>query len=82
MQKENICITKENITAENIALLCEKLSKLECTAYVEINNQRINARSLMGMIAFKFVKGQSIAILTDGSEQEKAAALIKGIFVE
>lgn len=75
--KENIVITKE-IAAKEIGNLCEKLSKLDCRAYIEQDNQRVNARSIMGMIAVNLKKGQDITIIADGTDALEAIKLIKG----
>jgi len=83
MNKEVISITKSNITEEEVGELCERLSKLDCGVYLEIDGQRINARSLMGMIlmTFKASYETEVTILTDGRDAEKASEEVKGLFL-
>ncbi len=75
--KENITVTKE-IIPEKIGDLCEKLSKLDCRAYIEQENQRVNARSIMGMIAVNIKKGDNLTVIAEGAEAVDAMKLIKG----
>ena len=84
MSKEVITVTNTDISEKSVGELCEKLSKLDSRVYLEVENQRINARSLMGMIllAFKATYEQEISIVADGSDEEKAIELVKELFVK
>ncbi len=83
MTKEVISITNTDITEERLAKLCEQLTRLDCKVFLEIDEQRINARSLMGMIllSFKATYEQEVTVVADGRDEAKALELVKGLFL-
>lgn len=84
MSKELVSITNSSISTEDISKLVEQLSKLDSRVYLEFDNQRINARSLMGMIllSFKATYEQEITVVAEGSDEEQAIQLVKGLFIK
>lgn len=84
MSKEVVSITNSSISTEDISKLVEQLSKLDSRVYLEFDNQRINARSLMGMIllSFKATYEQEITVVAEGGDEDQAIALVKGLFIK
>ena len=82
MQKDSFIILHSPVSPEEISRLCEKLSKLECRVYIELENQRVKAKSVMGMISFQAEKGRQIQVSADGKDEAAAISLIKGLFTE
>ncbi len=82
MKKETLTITNVHISPEEISHLCEKLSKLDCRIYIEVENQRINGKSVMGMLSFRVEKGRPIQVLAEGKEESAAISMIKGLFAK
>lgn len=80
MIKENIVICRNNSTNEDMNQLCRDLSKFECRAYIELTNQRINAKSLMGLIAFEFNAGDNVTLHVEGREENDALKVLKDFF--
>ncbi len=82
MQKDRFTVVHSPISPQEISRLCEKLSKLECRAYIELENQRVNAKSVMGMISFQAEKGRQMQVSAEGKDEAAALLLIKGLFTE
>lgn len=82
MQKDRFTIVHSPVSPEEVSRLCEKLSKLDCRAYIELENQRVNAKSVMGMISFQAEKGRQMQVSTEGKDEAAAISLIKGLFAE
>ncbi len=80
MIKETIVVSKNGATGVEINALCNQLSNFECRVYLEKTNQRINAKSLMGLISFDFTAGEKITLRAEGREEDKAIKILKGFF--
>lgn len=80
MIKETIIVEKNGATGVELNALCNQLSNFECRVYIEMINQRVNAKSLMGLISFEFVKGDKLTLRAEGREEDKAINVLKGFF--
>lgn len=80
MIRETITALKEGATGVELNALCNQLSNFECRVYIEMPNQRVNAKSLMGLISFEFSTGDKLTLRAEGREEEKAIKVLKGFF--
>ena len=64
----------------------QKANSFKSSIWVEREDRRINGKSLLGVLSLGIVKGMSITIIADGSDEEEAieglAALIDTGFNE
>ena len=61
------------LDARPIAMLVQKASQFESNVYIEILDQKkINAKSIMGMMTLGLAKGQKLELLIDGEDEETA----------
>ena len=80
MIKETVTALKNGATGVELNTLCNQLSNFECRVYIEMPNQRVNAKSLMGLISFEFSTGDNLTLRAEGREEEKAIKVLKGFF--
>lgn len=62
--------------ARPAAMLVQIASQYESSIYVESNEKRINAKSIMGMMTLWMAAGESIKVTADGTDETQA---IEGI---
>ena len=75
MTKRSITVRLEDgLDARPVALLVQEASKYESNIYFEVDDKRINAKSIMGMMSLAASLGTEIRIITDGSDEEQAMA--------
>ncbi|MDD7113700.1 MAG: HPr family phosphocarrier protein [Lachnospiraceae bacterium] len=55
-----------------IALFIQTASQYESRVYVEVENKRVNAKSIMGMMTLGLPAGEEITVIADGADEEKA----------
>jgi catabolite repression HPr-like protein len=55
-----------------IALFIQTASQYDSTVYVESENKRVNAKSLMGMMTLGLSKGESITVIANGEDETQA----------
>ena len=64
----------------------QKANSYKSAIWVEREDRRINAKSLLGVLSLGIVKGMNITIIADGADEEEAveglAALIDTGFTE
>lgn len=75
MTKRSIKVRLEDgLDARPVALLVQEASKYESNIYIEVDDKRINAKSIMGMMSLRLEKGLNITVVSDGSDEEAAAS--------
>lgn len=57
-----------------IAHLVQEASKYRSQVYIEMENKKINAKSIMGMMSLTLLQGTSVIIAADGVDEEAAVA--------
>ena len=64
----------------------QKANEFKSSIWIEKEERRVNAKSLLGVLSLGIVKGTSITIIADGSDEEEAVealtALIASDFAE
>ena len=55
-----------------IALLVQVASQFQSSIYIESETQRINAKSIMGMMSLGLLKDQNLTISADGPDEKEA----------
>lgn len=73
--------TSLDMEARPIAHLVQEASRYESTVYIEMEEKRVNAKSIMGMMSLELTEGTNLVVITEG-EDEEAAADRMGAFLE
>lgn len=73
MISKNITINiPTNMEARPVALLVQVASQFESSIYVELQDKKVNAKSIMGMMSLRFNEGEEVTIITKGVDEEEA----------
>ena len=59
-----------------IAMFIQTASQYDSRVYIEVENKKVNAKSIMGMMSLKLSGGENLTVVTEGADEEAAA---KGI---
>lgn len=74
MVKESLKLELKNgLEARPAALFVQIASKFESHISVVVNEKKVNAKSIMGMMSLGAIKGQVIEIISEGQDEEEAA---------
>ena len=72
MSKKNVIVSNVAKEHENpIAELVQVACKFDSDITLESDNRRINAKSIMGIMAFNPSDGMSVDIVTEGSDEQE-----------
>jgi phosphocarrier protein HPr len=81
MTEVNVSIkNRAGIHARPAALIVQTASKFASSIWLEKGSDRINAKSIMGIITLGASYGTPLRILADGADEEAAAAAIQALF--
>ena len=60
------------LDARPVAVLVQVASQYESKIYVEIDNKKVNAKSIMGMMTLGLSTGESVVVSAEGTDEEAA----------
>ena len=73
MISKNITINiPTDMEARPVALLVQVASQFTSKIYVEYETKKVNAKSIMGMMALGIAAGQTVTISADGEDETQA----------
>ena len=58
--------------ARPVAMFVQVASQFESSIYVEHNNKRVNAKSIMGMMTLGLSVGEELIVSAEGTDEENA----------
>ena len=76
MRKEMVVQLAGGLEARPIAVLVQVASQFESSIYLEADEKRVNAKSIMGMMTLALKAGEKLVVEANGSDD---AAAIEGI---
>lgn len=60
-----------------VAYLVQVASQYESKIYLEMENKKINAKSIMGMMTLNLKEGESLTVSADGADEQQAVECIE-----
>lgn len=84
--KEVTINNQVGLHARPATFFIQKANEFKCSIWVEKEERRVNAKSLLGVLSLGIVKGTSVSLIADGADEkeavEKLAELVNADFVE
>ncbi len=84
--KEVVVQNQVGLHARPATFFIQKANEFKSSIWVEKEERRVNAKSLLGVLSLGIVGGTSIRIIADGSDEEQAVegliALVESGFAE
>ena len=84
--KEVVINNQVGLHARPATFFIQKANEFKSSIWVEKEERRVNAKSLLGVLSLGIVKGTPITIIADGSDEDEAittlSALIDSDFSE
>ncbi len=72
--KEATVNNQVGLHARPATFFIQKANEFKCGIWVEKEERRVNAKSLLGVLSLGIVKGTTIRIAADGPDEEEAVA--------
>lgn len=68
---------KKGVEVSPVAKCVQVASQFESKIYVELETKKVNAKSIMGMMALGIVPGQTVKISAEGADETQAVDSIE-----
>ena len=76
--KEAVVNNQVGLHARPATFFIQKANEFKCSIWVEREERKVNAQSLLGVLSLGIVKGTAINLIADGADEEDAVeALVK-----
>ena len=76
VSKEVVINNQVGLHARPASFFIQKANEYKCSIWVEKEERRVNAKSLLGVLSLGIVKGTTVNIIADGSDEEEAIATL------
>ena len=63
---------KNGLEARPVAMLVQVASQYESRIYIEAEDKRVNAKSIMGMMSLGLASGEELTVSADGADEQAA----------
>jgi catabolite repression HPr-like protein len=63
---------KSGLQARQAALFVQEANRYQADVYLQKDDKKVNAKSIMGIMSLAISKGSSVTISADGSDEEQA----------
>jgi phosphocarrier protein len=84
--REVVINNASGLHARPATFFIQKANCYKCTIWVEKDDRKVNAKSLLGVLSLGVAKGMTVTLLADGQDEDVAldglAALINSGFAE
>ncbi len=81
IQKDLTINNKHGLHARPAAQFVKVSSQFECDIWVERDEERVNGKSIMGLMMLAAPSGATISISTDGSDETEAMNALEALVV-
>ena len=68
---------EDGIEGRPFVLWEQEASQYASKVYIQVDNKKINAKSIMGMMSLALQEGDEVTVVAEGEDEEKAAEGIK-----
>ena len=86
ISKEVVINNQVGLHARPATFFIQKANEFKSSIWVEKEDRRVNAKSLLGVLSLGIVKGTMVTLIADGADEEEAidtlSALIDSDFSE
>ncbi|ANU25917.1 HPr family phosphocarrier protein [Planococcus versutus] len=70
---------KTGLQARQAALFVQEANRFNADVYLEKDNKKVNAKSIMGVMSLAISKGTNVKISAEGLDEEKAVQTLSQV---
>ena len=76
ISKEVVINNQVGLHARPATFFIQKANEFKSSIWVEKDDRRVNAKSLLGVLSLGIVKGTSVTLIADGADDEAAISTL------
>ena len=70
--KQVVLNNQVGLHARPATFFIQKANEFKSSVWVEVEERRVNAKSLLGVLSLGIVKGTEITVISDGADEKEA----------
>lgn len=74
IKKQVVVSNSVGLHARPATYFIQKANDYQCSIWVEMDDCRVNAKSLLGVLSMGIIQGNTITIIADGEDEDEAVA--------
>ena len=83
MYTQNVTINNEvGLQARPATFFIQKANEFKSSIWVEVEDRKINAKSLLGVLSMGITKGTRVSIIAEGPDEEEAVKALTDMLVK
>lgn len=82
MKKSVVVQMQTDLEARPVANLVQISNKYSSQIYLEIEEKRVNAKSIMGMMSLAVMNGETVVLDVEGEDEEEAIVALENFLTE
>lgn len=75
--KEIVVRCESGLHNKQATYFVQKANEFECSVWVESDNRKMNAKSLLGIMSLGIVTGATVTLIANGSDEEEAVSALE-----
>ena len=79
ISKEVVINNQVGLHARPATFFIQKANEFKSSIWVEKEERRVNAKSLLGVLSLGIVKGTAVKIIADGADEEEASETLSAL---
>ncbi|MBE7048314.1 MAG: HPr family phosphocarrier protein [Ruminococcaceae bacterium] len=79
LSKEIVVQNQVGLHARPATFFIQKCNEFKSSVWVEKNDRRVNAKSLLGVLSLGITKGTKITVIADGTDEAEAMDALAGL---
>ena len=79
ISKEVVINNQVGLHARPATFFIQKANEFKSSIWVEKEERRVNAKSLLGVLSLGIVKGTSVKLIADGADEEEAIETLSNL---
>jgi len=76
ISKKAVISNQVGLHARPATFFIQKANEFSCSIWIEKDDRKVNAKSLLGVLSMEIVKGAEITIIADGPDEDKAVEVL------
>lgn len=77
--KETVVRCESGLHNRQATYFVQKANEFECSIWVESENRKMNAKSLLGIMSLGIITGTTVTLSADGSDAEAAVNALEAL---
>ena len=80
--KEVLVQNKAGLHARPATFFIQKANEFKCSIWIENEDRKINAKSLLGVLSMGITKGMTVTLTADGEDEKKAVETLSQMLTQ